>query len=218
MVRLGQNFLADTNLLDAIVREAALGRDDVVLEVGGGEGALTGELASRVAGVHVIELDERLRPALEAVRAEHGNVALHFADAMRFELAALEPAPTRIVANLPYAIATPLIIRTIAEQIRVGEKLLARRTTAAHLALGSVPARSPAEHPGRVRLHELLQRRVTDAASIGDRLGGGDHVGRLVSPARAPAAAREREHRSRPARGRRAPRPPPRAARRTWDR
>ena len=115
MVRLGQNFLADTNLLDAIVREAALERDDVVLEVGGGEGALTGELASRVARVHVIELDERLRPSLEAVRAEHANVALHFADAMRYELAELEPAPTRMVANLPYAIATPLIIRTIAE-------------------------------------------------------------------------------------------------------
>ena len=115
MVRLGQNFLADTNLLHAIVREASLADDDVVLEVGGGEGALTAALAPRVATVHVIELDERLRERLEAVAAEHGNVDLHFGDAMRIGLADLEPAPTRMVANLPYSVATPLLLRTIAE-------------------------------------------------------------------------------------------------------
>jgi len=113
-VRLGQNFLADTNLLAAIVREASVGSDDVVLEVGGGEGALTAELAPRVATVHVIELDQRLRPALEHVAAELGNVELHFGDAMRIELAGLEPPPSRMVANLPYSIATPLLLRTIA--------------------------------------------------------------------------------------------------------
>ena len=114
MVRLGQNFLADTNLLGAIVREADVGADDVVLEVGGGEGALTAELAPKVAAVHVIELDERLRPELEGIAAEHPGVQLHFGDAMRLDLGALEPAPTRMVANLPYSIATPLLIRTIA--------------------------------------------------------------------------------------------------------
>ena len=63
----------------------------------------------------MIELDERLRPQLEAVAAEHGNVELHFGDAMRLDLAALDPAPNRMVANLPYSIATPLLLRTIAE-------------------------------------------------------------------------------------------------------
>lgn len=115
MVRLGQNFLADANLLEAIVRDAGLEPGDVVLEVGGGDGALTSQLAPRAATVHVVELDERLRPALDAVAAEHGNVELHFGDAMRLDLAALEPAPNRMVANLPYAIATPLILRTVAE-------------------------------------------------------------------------------------------------------
>lgn len=115
MVRLGQNFLADTNLLGAIVREAAVEPVDVVLEVGGGEGALTASLAPLVSTVHVIELDERLRPELERVAGEHGNVELHFGDAMRLDLSELEPAPTRMVANLPYSIATPLVIRTIAE-------------------------------------------------------------------------------------------------------
>jgi 16S rRNA (adenine1518-N6/adenine1519-N6)-dimethyltransferase len=115
MVRLGQNFLADTNLLGAIVREAEVGAEDVVLEVGGGEGVLTARVAPLAAAVHVIELDRRLESELEAIAAEHGNVRLHFEDAMRADLAALEPAPTRMVANLPYSIATPLILRTIAE-------------------------------------------------------------------------------------------------------
>jgi 16S rRNA (adenine1518-N6/adenine1519-N6)-dimethyltransferase len=115
VVRLGQNFLADPNLLGAIVREAEPDPDDVVLEVGGGEGALTAELAPRVRAVHVVELDERLRPALEAVAAQHPEVRLHFGDAMRVDLAALDPVPDTIVANLPYSIATPLILRTLEE-------------------------------------------------------------------------------------------------------
>ncbi|MFL5870910.1 MAG: 16S rRNA (adenine(1518)-N(6)/adenine(1519)-N(6))-dimethyltransferase RsmA [Solirubrobacterales bacterium] len=115
MVRLGQNFLADTNLLEAIVREAALDPGDVVLEIGGGEGALTERLAPAAAFVHVVELDERLRAELEVVAETAGNVALHFEDAMRIDLTALDPPPTAVVANLPYSIATPLLLRTIAE-------------------------------------------------------------------------------------------------------
>ena len=98
-MRLGQNFLADTNLLDAILREADVQPADTVLEVGGGEGVLTERLAEAAAHVHVIELDQRLRPGLERVAAEAGNVELHFADAMRFELGTLAPAPDRMVAN-----------------------------------------------------------------------------------------------------------------------
>ena len=117
--RLGQNFLADPNLLDAIVRESEAGADDVVLEVGGGEGALTRRLAARGGRLHVVELDQRLRPRLETLASEHANISLHWADAMRLDLAALDPAPTMVVANLPYSIATPLILRTIEELPRV---------------------------------------------------------------------------------------------------
>ena len=115
MVRLGQNFLRDTNLLEAIVRDAGVEPRDIVLEVGAGEGALTGELAERVDSVHAIELDRNLRGPLEEVAGEHRNVDLVFGDAMRVDLAALHPHPTRMVANLPYSIATPLILRTISE-------------------------------------------------------------------------------------------------------
>ena len=119
MVRLGQNFLADTNLLDAIAADAEVRPEDVVLEVGGGEGALTRRLAPLAAHVHVVELDQRLRSPLEDLAAEHPTVQLVWGDAMRVDLGALDPEPTAVVSNLPYSIATPLILRTIGELPRV---------------------------------------------------------------------------------------------------
>ena len=114
MVRLGQNFLADPNLLDAILRDAELEPDEIVLEVGAGEGVLTERLAGAAAHVHVVELDRGLEGALAEIAARP-DVALHWGDAMRIDLASLRPAPTAVVANLPYSIATPLLLRTIEE-------------------------------------------------------------------------------------------------------
>jgi 16S rRNA (adenine1518-N6/adenine1519-N6)-dimethyltransferase len=118
VVRLGQNFLADPNLLDAIVRDAELFPADVVLEVGAGEGVLSERLAPRVAHLHTVEIDRRLEPALAAL-AEKPNVSLHWGDAMKLDLASLEPEPTAMVANLPYSVATPLILRTVADLPRL---------------------------------------------------------------------------------------------------
>ncbi len=114
MVRLGQNFLADPNLLDAIVRDAELVPSDVVLEVGAGEGVLTERLADVVRHVHTVELDRGLEAALAPLSARP-EVELHWGDAMKLDLAGLDPAPSAVVANLPYSIATPLILRTIEE-------------------------------------------------------------------------------------------------------
>ncbi len=114
MVRLGQNFLADPNLLDAIVRDAGLAPGDVVLEVGAGEGVLSQRLAAAAAHLHAVEIDRRLEPALAPIAARP-NVELHWGDAMKLELAGFEPPPTAMVANLPYSVATPVILRTIAE-------------------------------------------------------------------------------------------------------
>jgi 16S rRNA (adenine1518-N6/adenine1519-N6)-dimethyltransferase len=110
---LGQNFLIDSNILEVIGRAAELGPDDVVLEVGGGLGVLSEYLAERVAFVHVVELDRRLEPPLRDALDPHPNTALHLADAVKLDLAALDPAPTKVVANLPYGVAATVILRTI---------------------------------------------------------------------------------------------------------
>jgi 16S rRNA (adenine1518-N6/adenine1519-N6)-dimethyltransferase len=114
VVRLGQNFLADPNLLEAIVRDSGVGEDDVVLEVGAGEGVLTERLAPRVAHLHTVEIDRGLEPALEEVAALP-NVTLHWGDAVKLDFADFDPAPDAMVANLPYSVATPVIMKTIEE-------------------------------------------------------------------------------------------------------
>jgi 16S rRNA (adenine1518-N6/adenine1519-N6)-dimethyltransferase len=113
--RLGQNFLADTNLLDAIVADAEISPDDVVLEVGGGAGVLTERLADAARFVHLIELDRGLAVQLEPLADRLGNVGIIWEDALKADLSLLDPPPTKMVANLPYSIATPLLIRTIVE-------------------------------------------------------------------------------------------------------
>ena len=136
VTRLGQNFLVDRNILGVIERLAAVGADDVVLEIGGGEGVLSERLAGVVAHVHVVEIDRRLSDALQTAVSEFANVTLWFADALDLDLTALDPPPTAIVANLPYSIAATVILRTIDElpsvrswvvmvQREVGERLAA---------------------------------------------------------------------------------------------
>ncbi len=133
---LGQNFLIDSNILGVIGRAAALSRQDVVLEVGGGLGVLTEFLAQRVEHVHVVEIDERLRAALADATDPHANVTVHWADAMTIDLPALDPPPGKVVANLPYGVAASVLLRSIEElpsvslwvamvQREVGERLAA---------------------------------------------------------------------------------------------
>ena len=118
---LGQNFLVDRNILDVIERLAALDHDDVVLEVGGGPGVLSARLAATVGRVHVIELDEQLRETLLHAVAGHENVDVVFGDALEVDLSALTPAPTKMVANLPYGVAATVVLRTIAELPSIAE-------------------------------------------------------------------------------------------------
>jgi 16S rRNA (adenine1518-N6/adenine1519-N6)-dimethyltransferase len=140
---LGQNFLIDSNVLGVIERLAELSGEDVVLEVGGGLGVLSEHLAARVSHVHVVEIDERLEPALRDALDPFENATLHLADALELDLAALRPAPNKVVANLPYGIAASAILRTIEElpqvslwlamvQREVGERLAARPGTGAY--------------------------------------------------------------------------------------
>lgn len=112
---LGQNFLVDPNILDVIERMASLGGSDTVLEVGPGLGVLTGRLIERCGFVHAIEVDFRLAAVLEDEFRGLGNFQLYVADAMRFPLSELSPAPGKFVSNLPYSVAAPLIMKSLEE-------------------------------------------------------------------------------------------------------
>lgn len=103
----GQHFLVDRNILEVIGRLAELSTDDVVLEVGPGQGVLTRYLAERVARVHAIEIDRDLEPQLVDVGE---NVDVVFGDALQVEL---PQDATKLVANLPYNVATPLVVESL---------------------------------------------------------------------------------------------------------
>lgn len=144
--RYGQNHLVDGNILRAIVRQAAVGPDDVVLEVGAADGQLTRPLLERARLVHVFEIDHRYAARLSRLAAEHSNLTVHPGDALKQDLAALDPPPTALVANLAYNIAIPLIMTTIAGlpqlsrwavmvQKELGERLFAAPSTKAYAAV-----------------------------------------------------------------------------------
>ena len=104
---LGQHFLVDENILGVIGRLAELQPNDIVLEIGPGLGVLTRYLAERVAHVHAVELDRSLEPHLPRT----GNVSLHWGDALRLDLAGY--GANKLVANLPYNSATPLLVESL---------------------------------------------------------------------------------------------------------
>ncbi len=110
---LGQHFLVDPNILRVIERLADLGSEDVVLEVGPGLGALTQFLACRVGVVYAVEIDRSLEPHLEAALRGCANVRLLFRDALSLDPSSLDPPPTKLVSNLPYNVAVPVIMDTI---------------------------------------------------------------------------------------------------------
>jgi len=110
---LGQHFLVDRNLLVVIERLANLSSTDVVLEVGPGLGVLTTFLADRVRHVYAIELDRALEAPLRDALGGRTNVDLVLGDALAVDLAALDPPPSKLVANLPYNVATPLVAETL---------------------------------------------------------------------------------------------------------
>jgi 16S rRNA (adenine1518-N6/adenine1519-N6)-dimethyltransferase len=112
---LGQNFLIDDNILGVIARAAELSSDDIVLEVGGGLGVLSEYLAPRVAHLHVVEVDRSLEDPLREALDPFPNATLHIADAVKLDYASLDPAPRKVVANLPYGVAATVLLKSLAE-------------------------------------------------------------------------------------------------------
>jgi len=144
--RYGQNHLVDRNILGAIVAQAAVAPDDVVLEVGAADGQLTRPLLQRASLVHAFEVDRRYFTRLARLAVEQPDLRVHEGDALRADLRALEPAPTALVANLAYNIAIPLIMTSIAElpsvqrwgvmvQKELADRLFAAPSTKAYSAV-----------------------------------------------------------------------------------
>jgi 16S rRNA (adenine1518-N6/adenine1519-N6)-dimethyltransferase len=136
--RFGQHFLKDPNT--ARVVASGVTEDDVVLEVGPGRGFLTAFLAERAGLVHAVELDPDVLPSLREAVGERDNVRIHKGDALRFDYSGLDPAPNRLAANLPYNIASPLVLRLLEEvetlrtlrfmvQLEVARRMAAERGT-----------------------------------------------------------------------------------------
>ena len=116
---LGQRFLVDRSVLAALLDAAELSDKDDVLEIGPGPGVLTAALAARARSVTAVEIDRRMVRLLEETLGERRNVRVVHADALAVDLYALAArAPTRIVANIPYQITTPLLERFLADARR----------------------------------------------------------------------------------------------------
>lgn len=113
--RFGQNFLIDHGIIRDIVRSVHPHKDDVIVEIGPGKGAITQLLADACDNLNVIELDRDLVPWLKVKFEKHPNFQLFQADALQFDFAQLikTDKPLRIVGNLPYNISTPLIFHLL---------------------------------------------------------------------------------------------------------
>ncbi|HSH41109.1 MAG TPA: 16S rRNA (adenine(1518)-N(6)/adenine(1519)-N(6))-dimethyltransferase RsmA [Arenicellales bacterium] len=107
---LGQHFLHQRSVIDAIVRFFDPRPDDIVVEIGPGRGALTEVLAPRVGALHAVELDRHLAGLLEAGCESVPGLVIHHQDALRFDYCGVGPR-IRVIGNLPYNISTPLLFR-----------------------------------------------------------------------------------------------------------
>lgn len=110
---LGQNFLFDINLLNAIVSDGDVEADDIVLEIGAGAGTLTKALALKAKKVISFEIDSSLISILEQRKQECANIEFHFQDFMEAEIEKLFDGKARVVANIPYYITTPIVFKLV---------------------------------------------------------------------------------------------------------
>ncbi len=175
--RLGQNFLVSPAGLQKVVAAADLAPDDAVLEIGPGVGSLTVLLAERVGRVVAVELDERLRPPLEAVLRPYPHVRLVFGDVLQQNIAALMGGgPYKVVANIPYYITSAVfrhllgtgarperVVLTV--QREVAERITARPPRMSLLAL-SVQVFGEARLAARLPAGAFYPRPQVDSAVV----------------------------------------------------
>lgn len=122
--RYGQNFLIDTHVLERIISEAGVTKDDFVVEIGPGIGTMTQYLCEAAGAVAAVEIDKNLIPILEDTLSEYHNVEIINEDILKLDLALLAEKrnggkPIKVVANLPYYITTPIIMSLFESHVPV---------------------------------------------------------------------------------------------------
>ena len=151
--QLGQNFITDKNLLSSIVSASGVGEDDTVVEIGCGAGTLTRAIAERAKRVIAFEVDKTLQPVLEQTLSGLENVEVVFRDFLKVNMSEFEAQTGEyfVVANLPYYVTTPLIMKLIEDaekckglsvmvQEEVAERLCAKAGTADYGAITAMIA------------------------------------------------------------------------------
>ncbi len=119
---LGQNFLSDKNIIDAIIEGSEIGAEDLVIEIGPGMGVLTAAAAECASRVVAVEIDRHLIPILTETLEDYDNVELINADVMKTDLSEVvekyrTSGKVRIIGNLPYYITTPIVMKLLEERV-----------------------------------------------------------------------------------------------------
>ena len=124
---LGQNFLVDTNILQKIVDSADIQEEDIVIEVGTGIGTLTRELAKRAKKVYAIEIDKKLIPIVKETTSNYNNidfVNMDFLEVVLEDLIQEKDRKIKVIANIPYYITTPIIMKCLESSLDISTILL----------------------------------------------------------------------------------------------
>ena len=196
----GQNFIFDTNLLQAIVSDACITDSDTVVEIGTGAGTLTRQLCSAAGAVHSYEIDKRLESIHLTTLGDIPNLTMHYCDIMQVDVKELDAlGKYKVVANLPYYITTPIIFKlldsanivslTIMVQREVADRVVAKPGTADYGSLSvGVALRCSAKVLRYIGRDVFVPRPSVDSALIGlqvvDRQGVDiARVGKLVKVA-----------------------------------
>jgi 16S rRNA (adenine1518-N6/adenine1519-N6)-dimethyltransferase len=186
---LGQHFLVDDNVLGVIGRMARLESDDVCYEPGVGVGVLTDFLARRVRHVHGVEMDGRLAEPIAAMQEDLDNVTIHWQDATTLDPGSLDPMPNKLVSNLPYHVAAPIVAEAIqhAPQLRsycvmvqkeVGERFFAPEGSKGYNALSALLRTTCT----RTATHKVSRRVFAPPPNVDSLLVAFDRHDELLEP------------------------------------
>ena len=185
--KFGQNFITDKNLLESIVSLAEIGEGDTVIEIGCGAGTLTRALAGVAQNVIAYEIDTSLQPVLAQTLSGLDNVEVVFRDFLKVDLKQIESELTayKVVANLPYYITTPLIMKlieqskkckslTVMVQEEVADRLCAKQNTPEYGAItASVALRAEATIVKKVPRTAFTPRPNVDSAVVNLKIEDG---------------------------------------------